>query len=271
MQPPPTQSIVRRPGIQPMAISIWLGRRRAFTLVELLVVVVIIITIAALTLAVIVKMRARADNVLAVSYMRQVGTAISSYLSENQRLPTFNSPGVDPKISTGDLFTQACALQPYIGMPEPTGTIQYAEIFRPPGLKTDNMSGKSKWYEVTSFITYSTDHIHGAKAYLPKGVVTDDTGQDIGPFGKVNAGVGGNGWTQGQIDAGLTKFGTDNGGTIATLSMVPAMLEINKEYPSIGGYSGMTVPERPLRDNKVNVLYFDWRVESVAPDFFYKP
>ena len=240
-----------------------------FTLVELLVVVVIVITLAFLTLAVVIRMRERANNILAISNMRQIGSAISSYLSENDRLPAFNDVGVSPALSTADPLTQAYVLQPYLGLGEATATVQHPEVFKAPGLKPDNMGGKKKWYEVVAHAMYSTEHIHASKAYLPTGVVTDTAGRDVGPFGGV--GATSPGWKTGQLDAGLAKYSADNGGKIATLSMVPAMLEINSEHPSIAGSWPWPVPQKTLRGSYVNVLYFDWRVESVSPTFFYEP
>lgn len=246
--------------------------RRGFTLVELLVVIVIILTLAALSFSVFTKMRARADNILAVSNMRQIGVALSSYLSDNDHLPTFMDEGVSPAISTANPYTQAYVLQPYLGISEPTSKVVYAEIFRPPGLKRDNMAGKKNWYDVIAYAMYSAENFAPTKAYLPKGVMTDSEGQDVGPFGRFSAsGTPTEGWKTAQLDAALSKFSADNGGRIATLSMVPAMLEINAEFPSTGGAWPWPVPKKTLRDGHVNVLYFDWRVDSVKPNFFYVP
>lgn len=249
------------------------GRRhplRGFTLVELLVVISIILALAAMSLAVFTKMRARADNIRAIANMRNIGVAISSYLSENDHLPTFMDVGVSPAISTANPYTQAYVLQPYLGLSEPTSRVQYAEIFRPPGLKPDNMGGKKNWYDVTSYAMYSADHLAANKAYLPRDVITDSEGQDVGPFGRVSgSGTPVDGWRTAQLDAALAKYSADNGGRIATLSMVPAMLEINGEHPCVGGAWPWPVPKKVLRGDHVNVLYFDWRVESVRPQFFY--
>jgi prepilin-type N-terminal cleavage/methylation domain-containing protein len=243
-----------------------------FTLVELLVVITIILTLAALTFGVVVKTRQRADNVLAISNMRQIGAAIASYMTENDHLPTFRDVGVSPAYSTNDPYTQASVLQPYLGIPELTSKTQYALIFRPPGLKPDNMSGQKNWHEVTSYAMYHNEYITPSKAYLPKGVVTDSEGQDVGPFGRyTGGGTPVDGWRSAQLDAALTRFTAENGGKIATLSKAPAMFEINAEYPSAKGSWPWPVPEKTLRQDHVNVLYFDWRVESVTPKFFFTP
>ena len=243
-----------------------------FTLVELLVVITIILTLAALTFGVVVKTRQRADNILAISNMGQIGAAIASYMTENDHLPTFLDAGVSPAYSTNDPYSQATVLQPYLGYTEPTSKVQYALIFKPPGLKPDNMGGQKNWYNLIGYAMYNSDDIVPSKAYLPKGVVTDSDGQDVGPFGRATAsGTPVDGWRSAQIDAAITRFSANNGGKIATLSKVPAMYEINAEHPSVRGSWPWPVPKKNLRKDHVNVLYFDWRVDSVTPKFFATP
>jgi prepilin-type N-terminal cleavage/methylation domain-containing protein len=247
--------------------------RSGFTLTELLVVIVIIVTLAALSFVTVSRIRARANNVLALNNMRQFGTGIAGFLSDQGHLPRFSGTGVSAALSTGNKLTQAYVLQPYLGLPEPTSTVQYPDVLKPPGLKIDNMASRKNWYEVTCFAMYSTNDIHKAKAYFPKGVMSDSTGADVGPFGR--NGTGGNptseGWSPGVMDAALAKYSADNGGKPADYSMVPAMLEINAKYPSIKGSWPWPVPQNPVRDTHVNVLYFDWHVGSVKPDYFFKP
>jgi prepilin-type N-terminal cleavage/methylation domain-containing protein len=244
--------------------------RHGFTLVELLVVIAIILTLAAVSMAVFTKMRARADNILAISNMREIGTAICSYQSDNDHLPTFMDFGVSPSLSTNTPYSQATVLQPYLGLTEPTNKVQYPEIFRAPGLKHDNMGGRKYWYDVTCYAMYSADHLAPTKAYLPKGVMTDAEGQEVGPFGRYSAnGIPADGWKAAQLDAALAKFTAEQGGRIATLSMVPAMFEVNAKYPSVKGGWPWPVPKRPLRGDHVNVLYFDWRVDSVTPKYLF--
>jgi len=272
MHPTQPSQASNSPHAQPAAAPGLRTRRRGFTLVELLVVIAIILTLAAVSMAVFTKARAKADNVLAITNMKQIGIALASYLSDNDRLPTFMDTGVSPAISTGNPYTQAYVLQSYLGLGEPTNQIQYAQIFRAPGLHPDNMGGKQHWYEVTCYAMYNSDYLTPTKAYFPKGVVTDDDGLDIGPFGRVTTtGTPTDGWKAAQLDSALSKYSSDNGGRIATLSMVPAMLEINALYPSAKGAWPWAVPRKPLRGDHVNVLYFDWRVEAVTPKFFYTP
>lgn len=249
------------------------NQRCGFTLVELLVVILIIITLAALSFSVVSKMRDRANNIAAITKMREIGTGINMYLSDNNRLPRFSGTGVSSALSTANTLTHAYVLQSYLGLPEPTSTKQYAEVFRPPGLKTENMSGAKNWYDVTAYAMYSTNDIHKSKAFFPKGVMTDSTGADVGPFGR--NGTGGNpsseGWSPALFDSALAKYSAENNGKIVDISMVPMMLDINAQYPGIKGSWPWTVPQKPVRKDHVNVLYFDGHVGSVKPDYFYKP
>ena len=247
------------------------AKHPGFTLVELLVVITIILTLAAMSLATFTKLRARADNILAIENMRQIGVAIASYASDNDHLPTFMDAGVSAAISTANLYTQAYVLQPYLGLAEPTSTVQHAEIFRAPGLKADNMNNRKHWYEVTCYAMYSADYLAANKSYLPKGMVTDIDGEDVGPFGRVVNNVATPGWKMAQLDAALARYTANNGGRIATISKVPAMFEINTKYPSVRGSWPWTTPKKPLRGDHVNVLYFDWRVDAVTPKFLYSP
>ena len=244
--------------------------RRGFTLVELLVVISIVATLAAVSLSVFLKLRGRADNIRAISNMKEIGVAMSSYQSENDRLPTFMDTGVSAAYSTTLPYSQATVLQPYLGLGEPTSKLQYAEVFHPPGLKRDNMNNRKNWYDLVCYAMYNAENFSTTKAFLPKGVMTDTEGQEVGPFGRyATSGTPSDGWKSAQLDAALAKFSADHGNRIATLSMVPAMLEVNAQYPSAKGGWPWAVPKKPLYGDHINVLYFDWRVDSVKPKYFY--
>lgn len=62
--------------------------RRGFTLVELLVVIVIIATLAGLAFSVSVNMRKSADDSVTTANLRQIGVAMMSYTTENNRFPS---------------------------------------------------------------------------------------------------------------------------------------------------------------------------------------
>lgn len=247
--------------------------RNGFTLTEVLVVILIVAVLATVVISLVTRMRHKSNDVTAVLNMRQIGVALAGYMSDHQRLPRFAGTGVSAEISNGGKLTQVNVLQSYLGLSEPTAKTQYAEVFKPPGLKRDQMSGRANWYEVTCYAMYSTNDVHKSKAYLPKGTHSDSAGVDVGPFGRT--GTGGNptseGWSSALLDKALQKYSNDNGGKQVDLSMVPAMMEINAEHPTIKGSWPWPVPSEPVRGDHVNVLYFDWHVGSVKPDYFFKP
>ena len=244
--------------------------RRGFTLVELLVVIAIIGSLSAISISVYIKWRNKGDNIAEITHMMEIGVGISDYLSEHDHLPTFMDSGVNPGYSTSLPFSQATVLQPYMGYSEPTSKVQYAEKFHPPGLKGDLLNGHKYWYELVCFAMYNADYFANTKAYLPKGIMTDSDGQEVGPFGRYTAsGDPVDGWKTSQLDAALARFSANNGNRVATLSMVPAMLEVNAKYASAKGGWPWPVPKAPIYGDHINVLYFDWRVDNVLPKYFY--
>lgn len=61
-------------------------QRRAFTLVELLVVVAIILLLMAMLLPAIQRVRESANKVVCASHLRQIGQAVALYVASNQQL-----------------------------------------------------------------------------------------------------------------------------------------------------------------------------------------
>lgn len=62
--------------------------RSGFTLVELLVVIVIIAALAALAFTMATRMRKSADEAVTTANLRQIGVAMVSYTTENNRFPS---------------------------------------------------------------------------------------------------------------------------------------------------------------------------------------
>jgi general secretion pathway protein G len=111
------------------------AQNTAFTLVELLVVMGVIAILAALSLAGLSSIRASSDKTQAVSNMRQIGTGIALFATDNDgRLLGPLWPGqlaqFDPARS-GRLVRE---LAPYLGIPTPS-TPKVEPLFVPPAYR----------------------------------------------------------------------------------------------------------------------------------------
>ena len=109
--------------------------RGAFTLVELLVVLAVIAILAALSLGGMSKLGASSDRSKALSNMRQIGTGITLFATDNDgKLPGPLWPGqlaqFDPTRS-GRLVRE---LAPYLGIPTPTAP-KVEALFVPPAYR----------------------------------------------------------------------------------------------------------------------------------------
>lgn len=84
------------------------GCRRAFTLVELLAVLAILGLLAGMLTPVIQQARSKAENVVCVSNLRQIGTAVWLYVPENgNRFPGINNPWGEPIFTNGQTMIEA--------------------------------------------------------------------------------------------------------------------------------------------------------------------
>jgi len=110
--------------------------RSAFTLTELLVVIVIIAILAGLLFPVMGLVRSRADSTQCVSQLRQIGTAMAAYVSDNNGiLPgplTFKQSATYVSGQPGSL---AALLENYLGTTgsrSPDGNSRYSPLFECP-------------------------------------------------------------------------------------------------------------------------------------------
>jgi prepilin-type N-terminal cleavage/methylation domain-containing protein len=110
-------------------------RRRAFTLVELLVVLGVLAVLAAFSLGGLSKIGGLSDRSKAASNMRQIGTGITFFTTDNDgKLPGPLWPGqlaqFDPTRS-GRLVRE---LAPYLGIPTPAAP-KVEPLFVPPAYR----------------------------------------------------------------------------------------------------------------------------------------
>ncbi|MDX2082344.1 MAG: type II secretion system protein [Terrimicrobiaceae bacterium] len=130
------------------------GRSRggAFTLVEMLVVVAIVMILAALLFPAFATIRARADAAKCLSQLRQVGTAISLYVSENNG--TLPGPlwSTQPPLAARDnnnVTWLGGFLAPYLGVQLPNGPtttfVTVPTMFCPVNLQRKVSRGTGMW------------------------------------------------------------------------------------------------------------------------------
>lgn len=113
--------------------------RGAFTLVELLVVLAVIAILAALSLGSLSKLGASSDRSKAVSNMRQIGTGITLFASDNDgKLPGPLWPGQMAQFDPNDPIKMSerllGVLAPYLGIPVPISA-KVEHLFVPPAYR----------------------------------------------------------------------------------------------------------------------------------------
>jgi prepilin-type N-terminal cleavage/methylation domain-containing protein len=109
--------------------------RGAFTLVELLVVLAVIAILAALSLGSLSKLGASSDRSKAISNMRQIGTGITLFASDNDgKLPGPLWPGQMPQFDPTRSGRLVRELAPYLSIPTPTAP-KVETLFIPPAYR----------------------------------------------------------------------------------------------------------------------------------------
>jgi prepilin-type N-terminal cleavage/methylation domain-containing protein/prepilin-type processing-associated H-X9-DG protein len=240
--------------------SLMLSRHRsraAFTLIELLVVIAIIAILAGIALPVMAAARARADGTACASNLRQVGTAIAAYASDNDNsLPGPVTQGQMATYSTSDTTQLAELLSVYLALPTPTGSPQKAPIMMCPAFVKADQALDQPVYAIDPL--YQSNP--GAGMPLVPIVIS---GQSVWAFGNKA-----NGATPLKI-AGLTTL-TDQNGYPAEPSRMVALRDYigGASATLVLGNGGSTVTynsNKPVHKTYVNALFFDWHVSTLNP------
>lgn len=233
-------------------------RNDAFTLVELLTVIAIIGILAAIIIPVVGKVRAAGQKSNCASNLRQIGVALTSYISDHKgRLPgydaipwesggkTYTSYGLNRSASatwytlngvpTTDLVSQ---LMPYLDFNRKagSGSIQ--------GVCTTFLCPANP-----SQPTSVSDTKYAANYYLAPTVRTD-AGITQYPFG----------YSSGNKRAVIAA-------QIVNPGRAPALFDLDAPFLSLIGAGAVTyAPDAAVHGATRNVLYFDGHVASVNKD-----
>ena len=211
--------------------------RAAFTLIELLVVIVIIAILAGLLLPVLSSARARGDNIQCVANLRQIGTAIGSYVADNdgtlpgplvtEQLPTYNDT------MGGSL---AANIAKYLGMPPGGPTLQKAPTFLCPSYV--------KVVPKLDSPVYAVESISKAVPVIP-------------PFGD-------NENSKAPLRLAALSGLVDGSGNPVSLVDTIAVRDFVKSDATLVTQWVTWDSKHPVHGDHLNALFYDWHVGAVA-------
>jgi prepilin-type N-terminal cleavage/methylation domain-containing protein/prepilin-type processing-associated H-X9-DG protein len=146
----------------------------AFTLIELLVVITIIAILIALLFPVIAKSRSSARSVECKNNMKQIGTVMIQYRTDNDgKLPASGFFGIPPYYNR-DLRNFQNQIRGYLGLSESSTWSTSIDLMEfSPTFKCPSYKGKK-----------------GGKNYELRGEFTNDDGIKIRPFGLIGGANG---------------------------------------------------------------------------------
>jgi prepilin-type N-terminal cleavage/methylation domain-containing protein/prepilin-type processing-associated H-X9-DG protein len=207
-----------------------------FTLTELLVVIVIIAVLAAIAIPAISAVRRSGERTKCVSNLRQIGSAIASYMGDRDAyLPgplwTWQSCWYDD----GDFGSLATTLAPYLGL-VPEHEKKRAEVFLCPS-----------WQKGAP---YRNDELF----IMNTAVLVD--GQPLNPWGDADL------VTDEEESSPAAQAKKLISLADVSLAQTWAMQELDQQSPFPKMPSG--IAPSPVHGEVRNTLFFDFHVESVA-------
>lgn len=217
-------------------------RADAFTLIELLTVIAIIGILAAIVIPVVGKVRKTAQGARCVSNLRQVGTAMMAFTSDNKGKLFTKVFDLQSSSYDGDPRRIQSRLYPYLNVPkEEWGPQKVAEIMR-----------CESWYSLwpAAFATIGPSLWLNGTEHTGRGVRVG--GQLIAPFGPANPSLDASkpvGLSLGSIDSPSREWAMVE--TDALLSR----LQISAHKAN--------VPQELVHGNYRNALFFDGHVAKL--------
>ena len=220
----------------------------AFTLIEMLVVIAIIALLASLLVPAITGAKRNALRTACVSNLRQIGTALLSYASDNDgNLPRLDNP-VPPTYTppVGTLPSQylGSPLAPYLGFAtNGISAVTLIPVMACPAFKAAMISAHPKdWWQ-------SAEYARTKKYVPPKDRLNDD------PFYSVNGGY--NTLASVMLESGVPV-------SPSKVYVLGEVDQLNK--PSTfgsGSVAGKSLPSGPVHINTRNYLFLDAHVETM--------
>jgi prepilin-type N-terminal cleavage/methylation domain-containing protein len=148
--------------------SSWGSRKRAFSLIELLVCIAVIAILSALVFVALRWSGAKADRVHCASNLRQHGVALALFLSEKNFYPVYVNPGqvfAEPGASLGEALSQG--LGPFPSDSRSANSVYFCPAFIKQ-LKADSRLG-----QLAALYGYNVDGLNGGGTNLPLGLGLD--------------------------------------------------------------------------------------------------
>ena len=213
-----------------------MGRRRGFTLVELLVVIAVIAILAGILLPVLGQAKKKAHRTTCLSNLKQVGIAINSYADDHDDyLPGPVVAGARASYDQTSSQELIFHIAPYLGLPEPGPQTVIARVFVCPGYEKN----------APGLVSLS-----GRKVYLLNDDMDPDPAVRTPPFGYPLAPTA--------DPQRITTVATIAPNAFAITDVDQALPNLN---PGVGWWDDL--PNAPVHGQVRNQLFFDAHVEAV--------